>query len=138
MSYTASVITWKPWTKVDGILTALISLWFDVIQNNDKYVHASLLVYFGFDSTLVYTFCDELISLGLVESKKKKVRSMKYLIAPTPSGITTFLNFYETRLELIRKKEQEFDVRLSIEGIRLEETCQSLKKIQTNLFGNPR
>ena|SRR2546428_10910633 len=126
----------NPWTKKDGILTALVCLWYNAIQNNEKYIHGSLLIDFGFKNSHVYEFLDRMIRQGYVKSYKEGVRSLKYFITPTPTGLTHFLKFYQKRSEQIQKSSKKHNEELFIESMRLKITCETLEKIQSSLFGN--
>lgn len=127
----------NPWTKKEGILSTLIDLWYDAIQKKDEFTHGSLLVSFGFKSTLVYSFLDGLLTSKLIESKRK-IRPLKYFIKPTSTGITEFLKFYSKILEKIKIKEKTYEIKLEGEVSRLQKICELLEKIQTFMFGDNR
>lgn len=132
------MFTVNPWTKKDGIITAMISLWFDRLEQGKKEtIHVDQIIKFGFKKALVYEFIDDMIKQGLVESENDSYRTMKYIISPTPTGLTKFLKFYRDYLESIETIGKRHHVSLVLEIVRLKVICESLEKIQTSLFGTP-
>lgn len=117
----------NPWTKTDGMIITLISLWLHYKETEGKkYVHAHELIQTGFAPTIVYDFYDDLIRNELAKPYDEKNRSLKPFIMPTPNGLTTFLKFYKMRLDEKPKSQ--------IEIVLLEETCKTLEKLQTLFF----
>jgi len=127
------MLTINPWTKTDGMVINLISLWLSYKENTGKeYVHASELIDEGFKSAVVYDFYDDLIRDGLAESYNEERRSMRPLLRPTAKGITTFLEVYKSRLD-----EKSNTGKSQIEVVLLKEVCKALKRLQTLLFSSP-
>ena len=127
------MLTINPWTKMDGMIINLISLWLTTKESEDKdYVHASELIDEGFKSTIVYDFYDDLVRNGLAESYNRERRSTRPLLRPTAKGITTFLDIYKSRL--IEKTKTH---KSQVEVVLLEEICKALKRLQTLFFSSP-
>lgn len=121
----------NPWTKTDGMVITLISLWLQYKGAGEReHVHAIELIDRGFRPTIVYDFYDDLIRSELAESYDKTKRPLKPLLRPTAKGITTFLKIYRKRLENKPKSQ--------IEIVLLEEVCKALEKLQTLLFSSER
>ena len=126
-------ISLNSWTKIDGMVITLVSLWLLYKETEDKnYVHVSELIGEGFKSAVVYDFYDNLVRNGLAESYNRERRSTRPLLRPTAKGITTFLDIYKSRLNEKSKTNKS-----QIEVVLLKETCKALEKLQVLFFSSP-
>jgi hypothetical protein len=133
----ASIEIWKPWSRADGIIGAMVDIWAQRCEDKDGEIiaHPEQILKLTFlKPSTVYDVFNNLKRKEFVTSHDNFLAATELLVKPSLNGIEILKADISHRKKILDLIKDEIKLNFPSERTRLEVLNESLKKIDSNLF----